>query len=64
MFRKPIIDPTKTWGIAENPFGDEPEVAGWVVWCYDPITENKTIMSEILDTKAQAEAELRNILEY
>ena len=64
MSRKPVIDPTCTWGIVENPFGDEPQAAGWAVWCYDPVTGQKTITSEILESKQAAEDELRRQIDY
>lgn len=62
MARGPIIDPTRSWGIALNPYGDEPELAGHAVWCYDPVTGRKDIVSEIFATAEEAQAELDSML--
>ena len=37
--RLPILDSTTpSWSVAENPFGDDELVAGYVPVCFDPVT--------------------------
>lgn len=61
--RLPIVsDTTRSWSVVRNPYGDEPDVAGWAVSCFDPVTREHTIESDIFATQEEAQAELELIL--
>jgi len=61
--RLPVVsDTTRSWSIASNPYGDEPEVAGFAVSCFCPVTREHTIESDIFATAEEARAELELIL--
>lgn len=55
--RKPIIeDTTRSWTIAENPFGDDPQVCGFMVVCHDPVADGPELIGDLYPTHAQAVA--------
>ena len=55
MARLAVIEPTKTWTIVKNPYGDEPENQGYAVGCFDPVTDEHTIESDVYPQRHQAE---------
>lgn len=60
--RLPIVsDTTRSWSVVENPFGEEPEVAGWAVSMFDPVTREHSVESDIFATREEAVQELADI---
>lgn len=55
MIRKAVIEPTKKWTIVKNPHGNEPGQQGYAVGCFDPVTEEHTIESDVYPERHQAE---------
>ena len=61
--RQPIIDDaTRSYSIACNPYGDEPEHAGFHVSCFDPVTGEHSLVGELHPTEEEARAFLELIL--
>lgn len=60
--RLPIIDTTVTYSIAVNPFGDEPEVAGFYVASFDQLNGHEVLPFPGRETREEAEADLAAFL--
>lgn len=58
----PIIDTTRSYMVAVNPFGDEPEVAGFYVACFDPLDGPEILPLPGRETREEAEADLAHFL--
>lgn len=60
--RLPIIgDTTRSWSVVKNPYGDDPQVAGYAISCYDPVTGEHTIESDLFETSREAKNALDRI---
>lgn len=63
--RLPIVsDTASVWSVAENPYGDDPQGAGFAASRYSPITREHTIESPLFATRAEASEWIAQMREY
>lgn len=62
--RLPILgSTTRSWSVAENPFGDHECVSGFYAACFDPVTSEHTIESDGFETAVDAWLWIDSLLE-
>lgn len=61
--RSPIIsDTTRSVYVVRNPFGDEPQGAGWYVAVDCPVSGREVLPFPARATREEAEADVKNFL--